>query len=414
MHLRNLTRESWRDIDTELQRRYDLIPNLVNTVKGYAAHEQQTFDAVTAQRADAMAATREPDEQAPREQALGRGVAQLLAVAERYPDLKASEQFLALQRQLADTEDRIQVARRIYNANVRAYDTLVQTFPAVARRPDVRVHDAAVLRARPDRPRARARRPWTCQVGRRQVQYKSCATSTSPTPCGPASRPATWAPGAPWPASSSWPGSTAPAGSPCAGRSTCCARRASSRAAGARAGSRRSTRSASRSVGSPPSRPRSRRPGARPGREILAFGFVDAPAAVADALHVDRGADVLRVERVNLADDEPFALVTVWVRADVGADVSRADVERRHVLRPAAAARRRARLRAPDDHRRARERGAARGCSRARPARRCCSAGASRSTRPASPTLVSEHRYPADRTTFEIEFSLRAGALQHA
>ena len=131
VHLRNLTRESWRDIDTELQRRYDLVPNLVNTVKGYAAHEQQTFEAVTAQRADAMAATREPDEQAPREQALGRGMTQLLAVAERYPELRANEQFLALQHQLADTEDRIQVARRIYNANVRAYDTLVQTFPAL-------------------------------------------------------------------------------------------------------------------------------------------------------------------------------------------------------------------------------------------------------------------------------------------
>jgi LemA protein len=131
VHLRNLTRESWRDIDTELQRRYDLVPNLVNTVKGYAAHEQQTFEAVTAQRADAMAKSRAPDEQAPKEAALGQGVTQLLAVAERYPDLKASEQFLALQRQLADTEDRIQVARRIYNANVRAYDTLVQTFPGL-------------------------------------------------------------------------------------------------------------------------------------------------------------------------------------------------------------------------------------------------------------------------------------------
>ena len=131
VHLRNLTRESWRDIDTELQRRYDLIPNLVNTVKGYAAHEQQTFEAVTAQRADAMATAREPDEQATREQALGRGVGQLLAVAERYPELRASEQFLVLQHELADTEDRIQVARRIYNANVRAYDTLVQTFPTL-------------------------------------------------------------------------------------------------------------------------------------------------------------------------------------------------------------------------------------------------------------------------------------------
>ena len=131
VHLRNLTRESWRDIDTELQRRYDLIPNLVSTVKGYAAHEQKTLEAVTAQRADAMATMREPDEQATLEQALGRGVAHLMAVAERYPELRASEQFLALQRELADTEDRIQVARRIYNANVRAYDTLVQTFPAL-------------------------------------------------------------------------------------------------------------------------------------------------------------------------------------------------------------------------------------------------------------------------------------------
>jgi LemA protein len=131
VHLRNVTRESWRDIDTELQRRHDLIPNLVETVKGYAAHEQQTFETVTRQRAEAMAAPRRPDEQAPLEQALGSGVTQLLAVAERYPDLQASEQFLALQRELTDTEDRIQVARRVYNANVRAYDTLVETFPAV-------------------------------------------------------------------------------------------------------------------------------------------------------------------------------------------------------------------------------------------------------------------------------------------
>ena len=131
VHLRNVTRESWRDVDSELQRRYDLIPNLVSTVKGYAAHERQTFEAVSAQRAEAMAAVRVPDEQAPREQVLGQGVARLLAVAERYPDLRASEQFLDLQRRLADTEDRIQVARRIYNANVRAYDSLVQTFPVL-------------------------------------------------------------------------------------------------------------------------------------------------------------------------------------------------------------------------------------------------------------------------------------------
>jgi LemA protein len=131
VHLRNMIDESWHDIGTELQRRYDLIPNLVNTVKGYAAHEREVFDSVTSLRLDAMAVARAPDAQAPREEALGRGVAQLMAVAENYPDLKASDQFLSLQRALIDTEDRIQVSRRIYNANVRAYDTLVQSFPAV-------------------------------------------------------------------------------------------------------------------------------------------------------------------------------------------------------------------------------------------------------------------------------------------
>ncbi len=131
VRLRNMIDESWHDVGTELQRRYDLIPNLVNTVKGYAAHERELFNSVTSLRLDAMAAARAPDAQAPREEALGRGVSQLMAVAENYPDLKASEQFLSLQHQLTDTEDRIQVSRRIYNANVRAYDTLVQSFPAL-------------------------------------------------------------------------------------------------------------------------------------------------------------------------------------------------------------------------------------------------------------------------------------------
>jgi len=131
VRLRNLIDESWHDIGTELQRRYDLIPNLVNTVKGYAEHERELFKTVTSLRVDAMAAPRSPDAQAQRETALGRGVARLMAVAESYPDLKASEQFLSLQRELIDTEDRIQVSRRIYNANVRRYDTMVQSFPAL-------------------------------------------------------------------------------------------------------------------------------------------------------------------------------------------------------------------------------------------------------------------------------------------
>jgi LemA protein len=131
VHLRNMVRESWRDIDTELQRRYDLIPNLVSTVKGYAAHEREVFDSVTTLRTAAMAEHGPPDAQAPREDALSHGVAQLLAVAEQYPDLKASRSFLDLQRELVNTEDRIQISRRIYNANVRSYDSLVQTFPSL-------------------------------------------------------------------------------------------------------------------------------------------------------------------------------------------------------------------------------------------------------------------------------------------
>jgi LemA protein len=127
---RNLVRNSWHNIDTELQRRYDLVPNLVETVKGYAAHEAGVFESVTAARAAAIAATGAAGEQEAPERALVGELRGLLAVAERYPDLKANTQFLELQRQLADTEDRIQVARRIYNANVRALNTRVEAFPS--------------------------------------------------------------------------------------------------------------------------------------------------------------------------------------------------------------------------------------------------------------------------------------------
>ena len=131
VRLRNLVRESWRDIDTELQRRYDLIPNLVDTVKGYTTHERDVMDTVTSLRIDAMSIHRAADAQGEHEQALSQGLGRLLAVAERYPDLKASEQYLALQKELVATEDRIQVSRRIYNANVRSYDSLVQSFPSL-------------------------------------------------------------------------------------------------------------------------------------------------------------------------------------------------------------------------------------------------------------------------------------------
>jgi LemA protein len=127
---RNLVQESWRQIDVELTRRHDLVPNLVETVKGYAAHERQTFEAVTAARAAASAPGAGPAQQAQQENMLTGALRQLFAVAESYPDLKASTNFLELQRQLSETEDRIAAGRRFYNANVRALNTRVQAFPS--------------------------------------------------------------------------------------------------------------------------------------------------------------------------------------------------------------------------------------------------------------------------------------------
>ena len=127
---RNLIKESWSNVDTELRRRYDLIPNLVNTVKGYAAHEKEIFEKVAEARAAAISQTGPPDQQAKTENTLVAGLRSLLAITENYPNLKASENFLALQKELTDTEDRIQAARRFYNNNVRGYNTRVQSFPS--------------------------------------------------------------------------------------------------------------------------------------------------------------------------------------------------------------------------------------------------------------------------------------------
>lgn len=127
---RNLIKESWSNIDTELRRRYDLIPNLVNTVKGYAAHEKEIFEKVAEARAAAIAQTGPAQEQAKTENALVSSLRSLLAITENYPNLKASESFLALQKELTGTEDRIQAARRFYNNNVRGYNTRVQSFPS--------------------------------------------------------------------------------------------------------------------------------------------------------------------------------------------------------------------------------------------------------------------------------------------
>jgi LemA protein len=127
---RNLVEESWRQVDVELRRRYDLIPNLVETVKAYAAHERQTLEAVVAARAAAASPTASRAAQGADETALTRSLRGLLAVAEGYPQLKADAQFLMLQSQLAETEDRIAAGRRFYNANVRAYDTRIEAFPS--------------------------------------------------------------------------------------------------------------------------------------------------------------------------------------------------------------------------------------------------------------------------------------------
>lgn len=130
VRLRNLVQEAWRQIDVELHRRHDLIPNLVESVKGYAAHERAVFEEVTAARAAAAAPGAGPAQQAIQENQLTAALGRLFAVAEAYPQLRASENFLALQTELTNTEDRIAAGRRFYNANVRTLNTKVETFPS--------------------------------------------------------------------------------------------------------------------------------------------------------------------------------------------------------------------------------------------------------------------------------------------
>jgi LemA protein len=127
---RNLVRNSWANIDTELRRRYDLIPNLVETVKGYAAHEREVFEEVARTRSVAAGASGTPAQQAAAEGPFVAALGKLFAVAENYPELKANQNFLALQQELSNTEDRIQAARRFYNANVQDFNRRVQSFPS--------------------------------------------------------------------------------------------------------------------------------------------------------------------------------------------------------------------------------------------------------------------------------------------
>ncbi len=128
IRLKNRTKEAFSDIDVQLKRRHDLIPNLVETVKGYATHERELFEKVTKARAEAINA-KGVGEKGKAENMLTDTLKSVFAVAESYPDLKASQNFLKLQEELSDTENKIQAARRFYNGNVRDFNTKTQTFP---------------------------------------------------------------------------------------------------------------------------------------------------------------------------------------------------------------------------------------------------------------------------------------------
>ena len=128
--LRNHIRDAWANIDTELKRRYELIPNLVATVKGYAAHEKEVFERITQLRTQCMASQGNPNQQAADESQLVAALQKMMLVVENYPQLKSDKNFLQLQHELVNTEDRIQAARRFFNGNVRDYRNKCETFPS--------------------------------------------------------------------------------------------------------------------------------------------------------------------------------------------------------------------------------------------------------------------------------------------
>ena len=142
IRLRNRVQEAWHQIDVELKRRHDLIPNLVETVKGYAAHERGTLEDVMRARSAAMSGGATPAAAAQNENVLTQALGRLFAVAEAYPDLKANQNFLALQEELSATEDRIAAGRRYYNANVRELNTKVQSIPTNIVAGIANVHEA--------------------------------------------------------------------------------------------------------------------------------------------------------------------------------------------------------------------------------------------------------------------------------
>lgn len=128
IRLKNKCEEAWSDIDTQLKRRYDLIPNLVETVKGYATHEQETFEKVTQARSAAMNAQGVHDKEAA-ENMLTSALKSIFALSENYPELKANQNFLDLQKTLTEIEEHIQLSRRYYNATVRDFNTKIEVFP---------------------------------------------------------------------------------------------------------------------------------------------------------------------------------------------------------------------------------------------------------------------------------------------
>ena len=176
---RQLIRNAFANIDTELRRRYDLIPNIVETVKGYAAHEREVFEEVARTRSAAAATTgQSPAAQAAAEGPFVQALGRLFAVAENYPELKANQNFLALQSELSNTEDRIQAARRFYNANVQDYNRRVNSH-----RPDVPLQGRGVLRD----PRGPTSRRGRSPTRRLRVQGR-CGPRCTTTPCWRTSR----------------------------------------------------------------------------------------------------------------------------------------------------------------------------------------------------------------------------------
>ena len=130
VRLRQRVKEAWSDIEVQLKRRYDLIPNLVETVKGYATHEREAFENVTKARAQALAGGGNAHDQAAKENMLTGALKSVFAIAEAYPELKANQNFLALQQELSDTENKIQASRRFFNSNVMEINTRVESFPS--------------------------------------------------------------------------------------------------------------------------------------------------------------------------------------------------------------------------------------------------------------------------------------------